>query len=264
MKQPIAFIAVLGLSLILLISISSSVNAQNPSVCPQGNGWSNHIQGTNPQYTAPTGFLIAEICIKGGNADNSPNGYLKHFTSDGWFQVTYETNGNPQNRKTVTKNCVGGFGIGTHQGEALHGDADGYACAGISHASFRLVAKSTPTPTPTDTPTPTPTFTPTPTLTLTPTATPTPTLTPTGTPSATLTITPTPTTGSIGGNNNNNNSDNTGSVAGATTQQTGEILGATTLAGTGTALTSFANMLGLAGATLVGIASTRSKKKLQK
>ncbi|MCA9380601.1 hypothetical protein KC675_05485, partial [Candidatus Dojkabacteria bacterium] len=113
----------------------------NSNVCPEGDGWSEHVEPGDDgdvDYTAPTGYVVDSVCIKGGDEDNSPNGYLQTFDTNTWYQVTYETKGNPQDREEVTKNCVGASGIETGTAKAKHGDAEGYACADISHASFKL------------------------------------------------------------------------------------------------------------------------------
>ncbi len=109
---------------------------------------------------------------------------------------------------------------------------------------------------PTNTPTPTQVANPTSTSTPAPTEKPTNTLTPTPTEEEkpTHTLTPTPTQGSgsnIGGSSDSNN--DSGSVSGASTEtsQQGEILGATTLAATGT----FAKSLESLFFTLAGISA---------
>lgn len=121
--------------------------AATNNVCPQGGEWSDHIYPVNGEvnYTAPAGKVVTDVCVKGGST-NSGNGYLETFNSQkpGWFSVSYETNGNPANSQQVTKNCVRAEGLGTANAKAVHGDADQNACAGISHASFRLASVPTP------------------------------------------------------------------------------------------------------------------------
>lgn len=133
------------------------------------------------------------------------------------------------------------------------------------------------TPTPTLTPTPTPEVTPTvtpedqrdPTPTPTPTSTPTPEVTPTPTPEVTPTATPTPTptpttdsstASSTGSNDGGNSSGTGGQVAGAST---GQVLGASTLANTGTLADGIFSGLAILGATLssLGLYARRFTKK---
>ena len=128
--------------LVGLIPVQANETNQNPNVCPHGvDGWTEHIvpgDDGDVNYTAPTGYVVDSVCIKGGQEDTSPNGYLKTFSEDGWYEVTYETKGKPEDRIEVTKDCVGASGIGYNMAEAMHGDADEFACADISHASFKL------------------------------------------------------------------------------------------------------------------------------
>lgn len=122
--------------------------ATTNNVCPEGGDWTQHISPVNGEvnYTSPSGKIVTEVCIKGGNPDGGGNGYLKYITeqNSGWYQVSYETNGNPANRQQVIKDCVKAEGLGTANAKAIHGDAAEYACAGISHASFKLANASAP------------------------------------------------------------------------------------------------------------------------
>jgi uncharacterized repeat protein (TIGR01451 family) len=118
------------------------VQAAASNVCPnEKDGWTEHF-GPNidgdVEYDAPPGYIVDSVCIKGGSEGSSPNGYLETFSEDGWYEVTYMTNGNPQTRTEVSKNCVGASGIGSATANAMHGDAPGNVCGGISHASFKL------------------------------------------------------------------------------------------------------------------------------
>jgi uncharacterized repeat protein (TIGR01451 family) len=141
------FISVFTVFFILLQYFSPLVGlipaqAAAADVCPdEKDGWTEHF-GPNidgeVDYEAPPGYVVDSVCIKGGSEGSSPNGYLETFSEDDWYEVTYMTNGNPQTRTEVTKNCVGASGIGSSTASAMHGDAPGDECAGISHASFKL------------------------------------------------------------------------------------------------------------------------------
>jgi len=117
---------------------------ENLSVCPEGNGWSDHVGPDvdgNVDYIAPTGYVVDSVCIKGGSEGSSDNGYLKFFTEDDWYKVTYMEKVGEGRYKTdveVTKNCVGASGIESASAKAMHGDAKESKCAAISHASFKL------------------------------------------------------------------------------------------------------------------------------
>lgn len=96
--------------------------------CPDGVGnWTEHIDPVNGkvEYEAPEGKVVTEVCIKGKKDRNKSNGYLKYFSSDGWYKV-----GN--------KKCVGAEGIGTDSASALRGNASSSKCAKIAYASFKL------------------------------------------------------------------------------------------------------------------------------
>ncbi len=129
--------------------------------------------------------------------------------------------------------CYTASGLGTTN-VTVSKIGSGNTCKDISHVEFYADPASTPTPTPVVTPTPTPTIivtpstTPTPVVTVTPTvtvtSTPSPVVTPTPTsepvatptPTSTTSSTPTPIVSGIGG---------------------GQVLGASTLAATGTDFT---------------------------
>ena len=160
--------------------------SSNPSVCESTGPWTKiDVPGENAtpnevSYTAPEGQIIEAVCVKGGQEDVSPGGYLYSTTEDGWFI-----------REGVK--CLLITGIGTNSVTVMRNtDAPGNVCAEISHASFKTAEEeSTPTPEPTPTPTEeTPEPTPTPTE-----ETPEPTPTPTDeeTPPPTEESTPTPT-----------------------------------------------------------------------
>jgi len=155
---------------------------------------------------------------------------------------------------------------------------DGRSCKDISHLEGTYVAvtsTNTPTQTPTNTPTPTKTSTPTPTDTPTVTSTPTPTgfntntgcvsncTTPTPTPTIGVTETPTPTTTqgvSATATPTPTSSNNTGAVLGASSttpqvQAATAVLGASTMASTGTFTTSLMNSLLSLGMVSLSIGS---------
>lgn len=144
------YISVLTVIFILLQYFSPLVGlipvqaTGNSNVCPEGNGWSDHVGpgvDGNVEYTAPTGYVVDSVCIKGGSEGSSNNGYLKFFTEDDWYKVTYkEKVGEGRHKEEVefTKNCVGASGIEGTTAKAMHGDAKESKCAAISHASFKL------------------------------------------------------------------------------------------------------------------------------
>ena len=145
------YLSVLTVFLILLQYFSPLVGlipAQatgNSNVCPDvDDGWTEHF-GPNGDgevdYTAPAGYVVDSVCIKGGSEGNSGNGYLEIFTTNDWYEVTYtEKVGEGDEKEDVefTKDCVGAAGIGSETANAMRGDAPGKVCAGISHASFKL------------------------------------------------------------------------------------------------------------------------------
>lgn len=195
-------------------------NAQVTSINPQDQN--------NASYTASQGQIITGVCVKAGS-DNQGFGHFGPFNQNGLYQ----------------DNCYQISGLGTSTVTVVR-IGSGPTCKGISHLDVYTGTTPTPTPTPEITPTPTPPTRPTPTPTPeispsptpnmiptpTPEVTPTPEITPTPTPETTPTPnttpgpTPTPTPGA-GGSNNNNQSNN------SSNQNNGEVLGATTLAGTG-------------------------------
>ncbi len=117
--------------------------ATQPSfICPEtGNGWvkTDGVSGQTATYSAPDGFLIAEVCYKAG-------------TNSSTYLV------GPLSTVVIVSTLVN----------------NGGQVADISHYSVRLipVTTSTPTPTPTPTVTSTPTPEPTPTRTVEPTPLP--------------------------------------------------------------------------------------------
>jgi hypothetical protein len=128
-------------------------------------------------------------------------------------------------------------------------------------------ATPTPTATPTSTPTSTPTVTPTATPTSTPTATPTgqgsnPTPTPTPTPSATATATPTATASATPSTSSSSSNSDSSSNSSPSQGSTGEILGASTLAPTGSAqdLMTIIFALGIVLTSTSGIRYAKQKK----
>ncbi len=170
-------VAVIFLMAVFLVRpVVVSVEGNNSDVCPEGNDWVKYDDWDDDDksvtHTADEGYIIAEVCIFGGN--NREN-----FTTDG------------------TKSCWTVTGIGTQVSTASEDwnvdETDKSSCKDISHVSFLITAEADPTSTPTSTPTPTET-TPTPDSTSTPTpdSTTTPTSEPTSTPAPDLTSTPTP------------------------------------------------------------------------
>lgn len=135
---------------------SSNVEATFTTPCPSSPPWvkKDGLSGKTYTYTAPAGYNIVKVCYK--------HSVYKHT-----FSVT----------PTMSYKVVA--------------DWHGWKWHDLSHASFKLAPKPTPSPTPEPTPTPTPEPTPTPTPE--PTSTPTPEPTPTPTPEPTPTPTPKPT-----------------------------------------------------------------------
>lgn len=271
--------------LISILAITSSVfnsggqvvqlASADQHVCPDGGEWTkvDGLSDLTYTFTVPTGFVVVENCMKVGDHD-----------------PVFGTGNTVTN--TTLFNSPGGVTC-----TALGVPHNGCTLQNISHASFRLqlitspTPTDSPTPTPTDTPSPTPsdsptpttdTVTPTPTEEVTPTPTDVPTVTPdcsgascntggvgdrtptptliiTASPTQTLTATPTadatPTsTPGIGGS---------GNVLGTSVTPTDvvdsqkSVLGATTMAATGTFVQNLMNlmfalgMLSLSGGSLM-------------
>lgn len=124
-------------------------------------------------------------------------------------------------------------------------DSDNFFVDGVPAATPTDEPTTAPTATPTDEPTPTPTD---PGETPSPTPTPTPTATPTDEPTATPTATPAPTDSNsgTGGSSSNSNSGST-----STTQ--GQVLGATTLAATGSFEENLYSLSFVAGLIFLGL-----------
>jgi hypothetical protein len=160
------------------VSSANSKIASASETCPTGSGWTKD-ESSPFSYTAPAGYKIDQICVKGGQPQN-PNGYIFTANTNGIGHTCNYVQGKHQKTGSVSV-----AGINSNQGSASKtGD-----CADISHASFYITLITTPTPT--TTPSLTPTITPTITSTVTPTVTTTPTITPT--PTYEVTVTPTPT-----------------------------------------------------------------------
>jgi len=93
--------------------------------CPQGNGWT---KDESPPFShlAPAGYIIDQICVKGGNSQNQ-NGYIFTANTNGVGHTCHFYQGNRWRNGSVSVT-----GIGTNQGSAsMAGE-----CAAISHASF--------------------------------------------------------------------------------------------------------------------------------
>lgn len=164
-------------------------------VCPDGGDWSKDESGPDFSYTAPSGYKISKVCVKGSTE-------LQYFTADG-------DNG-----------CWKVSGIGGNSCSAVK-ISDGSSCHDISHVSFlrEQVTESTPSPRPT------PTVTPTAALTATPVPTEDPgdneeTATPTPTPTLTPTPTPTETTVPVGGGESSSTSTDSSSETGSSQTST--------------------------------------------
>ena len=141
MKKIFFIIVFAGLIVGALIFINNQVNSVSANVpsstdatCPKTGDWTK-IDGTSPGYQAPSGKIIIEVCIKGGQEGQSANGYEAYLSSDGWFQQPAGTN------------CVGASGIGTNSASTYRsGSANGNECANISHSSFRTADAPPPLP----------------------------------------------------------------------------------------------------------------------
>lgn len=197
---------------------------------------------TESMATLPSGYTITSVYVKAGSS------CIEVYPADSEGCYTAIVSGN-----TVTV-------TGEESSE----------CQDISHLEGTYSVTSTPTPTPTGT------LTPTPTGTLTPTPTDTPTPTPTGTLTPTLTPTPTPTP-NIGGDGDglsdgksDGRSDGLSSGVGGTAAvlgvktaaKRGEVLGASTMAATGSFPTTLASIEQVFGAALVALgAGLHGKKK---
>lgn len=208
--------------------------------------------------------IATGVCIKAGNMfGGDHSGILDNGTFESCYTVS---------------------GVGTNSVSVTRGTPSS-SCQAISHIDVNYLT-TTPSPTPTDTatptatasatPTPVSTFTPTPTITATPSATPsaTPTAsmtpTPSGTPTPTViarptdspsttpvdTPSPTPTpTDDSDGDSDGAGSDSSGGVGGSSTDTQGEVLGATTLAATGTIKEDLGRIISVIGLVLVGISA---------
>lgn len=143
-----AIIATLVIGLLFSFSTSSPVaGAVAAQVCPDSNGWVKVEGNQSGGYTAPSGFVVDAVCVKGGN-DVSDNGY--YFTTPPSSNtVTCEKN---DHSGSITVNGVGTSNI-TY---TIEGDG----CAEISHASYHLVSTSITTITPSLSPSTTPSTTP--------------------------------------------------------------------------------------------------------
>jgi hypothetical protein len=132
LKRLLFLLITIGLSFGIgyLMSRPTQVSAQ-ASVCPEGNGWTSHIQVNSQSitYNADPGKLIVESCYKAGTT------------------LRYATYNPGVNTKTLNSDVWNKSGCP---------DVNGCNYQNISHASFKL-AISSPTPTPTASPTPTPT-----------------------------------------------------------------------------------------------------------
>ena len=164
MKKLLTFLVVLLVLCTGIVLVTEKVTAKGQDTCPQNNGWIkvDDLSGYSYTFDAPEGTLIVESCYKASTT------------------VVFETYNPPQESVTVTSTVVN----------------PGGQIAELSHASFRLVKKSTKTPPVVKTPTVTPPVEETPTVTPpveeTPTVTPPVEETPTVTPPVEETPTVTP------------------------------------------------------------------------
>ncbi len=229
-KATLSVLFVLSLFFALYpATISPSIKAQGLGNCGSGFEFKDE---TDP-YTYTSTNTITSVVVKAGSA-NQEDGACTTFTTDG-TDGCYSVTGIGTNTATVTK-------VGS-----------GRDCKDISHAEFFATVASTPSPTPTPTPDVTPTPTPSASPSATPSATPTPT--PTPTPTATPSSTPSTDNGTGGGgSSSSSSSSSTG----------GQVLGATTLAKTGSAdvtlaLSGLVSGLAMTATSAVGFLKARRK-----
>jgi len=264
---------IITLFLGLLSSVYFLPNSSNSALANGGsNNECNDVSDISPisvnlaTYTAPSGYTITGVCIKAGN----------DMFGDGHSGVL----GNGTYNGTTGNACYVVTGVGS-QTVTVTRIASGNSCKELSHID--VYKTNAPTVTPTPTPTVTPTVTPTPTRTPTPTVTPT--LTPTGTPTPThvcsnstscntgsnntptpttvITNTPTPTQeASSSATPTPTSQNNSGSVQGSSAssnnpqvQPAAAVLGATTMAATGTFVTTLMNSLMSLGVLSLSVGS---------
>ncbi len=203
---------VILLTLSIVFYTRINLYAQGMGNCADGQ---IKIESDPFTYTDPQGLPISSIWIKAGSAQSTDDNQCTQFDQD-------SNNG-----------CYSVTGIGTSTVTAQK-VGDGPDCKDISHIEIVLVqAENTPTTINTPTPTLTLTSTPTPLPTDTPevTSQPNPTSTPLPTSTQSPQPTSTPTPGPIGGGETNNLEQNTSSQT--ETKTTGQVLGVSTMANTG-------------------------------
>lgn len=247
--------------------------AATPPGNPPGNCGSGFVEKDKSSPYSYSGlFSIGYVIVKAGD-EHSTDHPCVQINSNG-SNGCYEVSGLGSTSVTVWK-------VGS-----------GSDCKNISHVEFYAQGASltptigptfTPTPTrhcpcgsptPTVTETPTPTETPVPTPTATPEVTPTPgeELSPTPTPGGGEEATPTPTTKptptptntpSTGGGDGESGGDGGGGESQPSSSPAiggGEVLGAETLAATGTFAGNLANSLMAIGSVLTGVSFTAYEK----
>lgn len=160
-RKKILILVVIGILIITTIPVSIVAKAapmETQETCPQTGDWNkkDNLTGVSFTYTAPEGFLVAEVCYKAATG------------------VVYYAVQPPQGTVIVVSTVINSGG----------------QVADLSHASFRLVPISEPTATPSSTPTETPESSPTPEET--PVVSPTPEETPVVSPTPQSTPTRTP------------------------------------------------------------------------
>lgn len=66
-------LSLIGLTILMFLGWAAPAMADpepNPGVCPEGGAWSVHLSAndlTSFSFTAPTGFAVAELCVKAGS-----------------------------------------------------------------------------------------------------------------------------------------------------------------------------------------------------
>jgi sortase (surface protein transpeptidase) len=172
------------LTLVIFVALATLFFPYRAQSAPPGECSQGYIlKDENSPFSYSGAQIITRVEIKAGS----------NQSTDGNQCTTLTQNGN--------NGCYAVTGLGTTN-VSVTKIGSGNTCKDISHVEFYADPGTTPTqtPTPVVTPTPTPTTlvtpTPTPTIVVSPTPTPTravtPTITPTPTPTTEVTVTPTP------------------------------------------------------------------------
>lgn len=154
LKQFTSSFALIGVTIISFLIVRmifplTLVNATD--VCPNtGDGWTK-LDYEHETYSAESGFIVDQVCVKGGHEGSTDGGHGYIFTAP--------TDVVPVN--CVKKDKTGSITVTGLNTPTIDIDFTGDACAAVSHASYHLVedpgdSDEETDPTPTQTPTPTP------------------------------------------------------------------------------------------------------------